>query len=124
MTNTPPNRPRIRSVVVVGVCESGKSELVRRLRAAGFAARVVAQEHSIIRELWRHQGVPDALIYLAASPATVAKRGRGIVGPAMLAIQEARLADARAAATVAVETDLLTAEEVADVVINRLQTGA
>jgi excinuclease UvrABC ATPase subunit len=124
MTNTPPDRPRIRSVVVVGVCGSGKSELVRRLCAAGFAARVVAQEHSIIRELWRHQGVPDALIYLGASPATVANRGRGIVSPSMLAIQEARLADARAAATVAVATDLLTASEVAELVIDRLKTGA
>ena len=114
----------MRTVVVVGVCGSGKTELVRRLRAAGFAARVVAQEHSIIRDLWRHQGVPDALVYLAASPESVARRGRGIVGPAMLAIQEARLAEAHAAATVAVDTDALTAAEVAEVVIGRLRDGA
>lgn len=114
----------MRTVVVVGVCGSGKTELVRRLRAVGFAARVVAQEHSIIRDLWRHQGVPDALVYLAASPESVARRGRGIVGPAMLAIQEARLAEAHAAATIAVDTDALTAAEVAEVVIGRLRDGA
>ncbi len=85
---------------------------------------MVAQEHSIIQDLWRHQGVPDALVYLAASPQTVAERGRGIVGPAMLAIQEARLADARAAATITVDTDALTAAEVAEVVIGRLRCGA
>ena len=120
MTTQPRGRPRIRTVVVVGVCGSGKSELVRRLRAAGFAARVVAQEHSIVRELWRHQGVPDALIYLAASPATVAKRGRRSVSLAILAVQDARLADARAAATITVDTNHLTAAEVANVVLTRL----
>ncbi|MBU6286726.1 MAG: hypothetical protein KGS10_01040 [Chloroflexi bacterium] len=124
MTKPVPERPCVRTVVVVGVCGSGKSELVRRLHGAGFAARVVAQEHSIIQDLWRHQGVPDALVYLAASPQTVAERGRGIVGPAMLAIQEARLADARAAATITVDTDALTAAEVAEVVLGRLRCGA
>ena len=120
MTNASLDRPRVRTVVVVGVCGSGKSELVRSLRAAGFAARVVAQEHSVIRDLWRHQGVPDALVYLAASPTEVARRGRGMVGPTLLAVQEARLTDALLAATITVDTDPLTANQVAELVLERL----
>jgi nicotinamide riboside kinase len=123
MTNASLDRPRVQTVVVVGVCGSGKSELVRSLRAAGFAARAVAQEHSVIRDLWRHQGIPDALVYLVASPAAVARRGRGMVSSAMIAVQEARLADARTAATLAVDTDPLTAKQVAAVVLEQLQDG-
>jgi hypothetical protein len=41
----------------------------------------------------------------------------------MIAVQEARLADARTAATLAVDTDPLTAKQVAAVVLEQLQDG-
>jgi len=56
-----------RRVVVVGPCASGKSSLVAALAALGYDARVCGQEHSIIRELWRHSA-PDVLIALAVDP--------------------------------------------------------
>ncbi|MBE2240245.1 MAG: hypothetical protein IAE81_20840 [Caldilineaceae bacterium] len=51
-------------IKVVGVSASGKSTLVARLRAAGWNARPVSQEHSDVEDLWKHFGFPRILIYL------------------------------------------------------------
>lgn len=109
------------TVVVVGVCGSGKTELVRRLRHHGYQARVVAQEHSFVRTLWRHQGVPDHVIVLTARPETVAERGRTTVTATILTAQVARLTDAERVATLVVATDDLSPSEVAAFVLERLR---
>jgi transketolase len=103
--------PAVR-VVVVGVCGAGKSELARRLRARGVAARSVAQEHSHVADLWRHEGEPDVLIYLGASARAVRRRGRlGLTGAA-LAEQRRRLTPARRHAHLRLATDRLSPQEV------------
>jgi hypothetical protein len=67
---------RLAWIAIVGVCGSGKSELERRLRTRGLDARAVAQEHSHVSELWRHDGEPLAVVYLGASCRTVRRRPR------------------------------------------------
>ena len=99
-------------VVLVGVCGSGKTELVRRLRLRGIDARVVAQEHSEVRTLWRHLGNPDAVVYLSARTRTVQRRGRSTLSIAILSEQRRRLADARRIATVRIRTDEVSPEVV------------
>jgi GTPase SAR1 family protein len=107
-------------VVVVGPCGSGKSTLVRRLIAHGYDARVVAQEHSAAPELWRHAGDPAALIVLEAELDTINRRRGGDFPPWLLARQHERLASARAHATLVLQTDHVTPEEVAAKVIATL----
>ena len=51
-------------IAVVGVCAAGKSTLVQALRAEGFNARQVLQEHSYVPNMWQRITNPDLLIYL------------------------------------------------------------
>jgi hypothetical protein len=55
------------TIGVVGVCGSGKSALVKRLREHGYNARHIAQEHSYAPDMWRRLIAPDILIYLKVS---------------------------------------------------------
>ena len=102
--------PRGPRVAVVGVCGSGKTTVVQQLRALGFDAYAVGQEHSVVRDLWNHQH-PDRLVYLEASLEAVrARRGPG--WPAWIyRLQQERLGDARAHATVAVDSASIPVEE-------------
>ena len=103
-------------VVVVGPCASGKTTLVDALRARGYDARVSAQEHSAVRELWK-RGEPDVLIALVASIDAVRDR-RDASWPAWLHdVQEERLAPAQDAADLVVDTSNLEADEVAERVL-------
>jgi dephospho-CoA kinase len=109
-------------VAIVGVCGAGKSELARRLRVRGIDAHAVAQEHSHVPSLWRHECEPDLLVYLAASARIVHRRGKAM-DKAQLAEQRRRLADARRHAQLHLQTDRLSAEDVERVVLARLQQG-
>ena len=103
----PTNRPL--RVVVVGPCASGKSTLVRQLRALGYNATACGQEHSEIPTLWRHSE-PDLLIALRVDLATVRQR-RGTDWPERLhEIQKLRLAAAYAAADLVLDSAALDAE--------------
>jgi len=100
-----------RRVVVVGPCASGKSSLVAALAALGYDARVCGQEHSIIRELWRHSA-PDVLIALAVDLSTIRER-RSPTWPATIyAAQQERLAPAFAAADLIIDTTQLDLDAV------------
>ena len=52
---------------VVGPCAAGKSTLVKDLRALGYQARHIAQEHSYVQDMWKQISNPDILIYLDVS---------------------------------------------------------
>jgi molybdopterin-guanine dinucleotide biosynthesis protein len=109
-------------VVVVGPCGSGKTTLVEQLRAAGYTAYAVAQEHSIIRDLWRHGGEPDALIYLDASPTTITRRRHNEFPAWLHEKQMRRLKTARERATLYLQTDQLDATEVRARVLAHLES--
>lgn len=88
-------------VAVVGVCGSGKSTIVDGLREQGIDAYDVAQEHSVIADLWRHQ-FPDFLVVLTVDLETVRER-RGPEWPGWIFdLQIERLADARQHASIVV----------------------
>ena len=108
-------------VVVVGVCASGKSSLVRALVAWGFEARSCAQEHSYVPDMWQRLARPQALIFLDAREATVRNRLRSNPSDAQIAAQRERLAHARAHCDLYLPTDSLSPADVAMQVIAWLQ---
>lgn len=90
-------------VVVVGPCASGKTTLVRNLRAMGVDARVSGQEHSSIRNLWRRLQ-PDILIALDLDLETLRQR-RDPAWPADLySVQHVRLKGAFTSANALIDT--------------------
>ena len=109
-------------IVVVGPCAAGKSTLRTRLQARGFTqVRVVAQEHSSIRDLWKMRGYPQTLIYLDVQPETAnARQGRSDWTLAAHEEQIYRLREARAACDLYLPTDDLTPDEVEERVISHL----
>lgn len=71
-------------------------------------------------DLWRHEGAPDVLVYLAASHRAVVRRGRITLTPAALAAQRRRLAEARRHAHLRIQTDRARPEEVEAAVVRFL----
>ncbi|MFP3895797.1 MAG: hypothetical protein ACLFV5_03005 [Anaerolineales bacterium] len=108
-------------VAVVGVCASGKTVLVKKLRALGYDARACAQEHSYVPHMWRLLVRPEILVYLEASLDTVWRRGRTSFDAAYLREQRFRLRHARAYSDICVNTDDLDEGEVLDVVVEALE---
>ena len=103
-------------IAVVGVCASGKTTLVAGLKAAGYDAYNVAQEHSGIHDFWakRH---PDILVMIDATMPAIHKRRVVYWDESRLEVQHKRLADARAHADLYIQTDSLTVKQVRDKVI-------
>ena len=99
-------------IAVVGPCASGKSALVRRLKALGYNARHVAQDHSYVPDMWRRLTNPDLLIYLDAELSTIARRRHIGWGERYLADERRRLRHARQHCDLYLPTDDLTEEEV------------
>lgn len=103
-------------VVVVGPCVSGKTTLVSRLKEEGIQARCVAQEHTIIPELYRH-GPSDMVVYLDVSYEEAARRRPIDWGPERLKKQKSFMESCRRAADMYVHTDGLGVEEVVKQVV-------
>ena len=123
MTAPPPPRspaPPLR-VAVVGPCASGKSTLTAALRAAGYEARMPAQEHSYVADMWRRLVDPDVLIYLDITYEALLARRPHFGEVEYLAREKARLRHARAHADLVVDTSQLTADEVRAVVMSFLR---
>jgi hypothetical protein len=97
-------------VIIAGVCWSGKSVLAEGLSALGYDAHPVAQEHSLVQELFLRTE-PDAVIYLEAEDATVAERKQTSWQPSQLAEQRRRLKLARQRADIRLHTDGLAPPE-------------
>lgn len=97
-------------IVVVGSCASGKTTMVARLRDLGLDATVVAQEHSEIPTLWMRSR-PDFLVLLEADLQTVRKRRDWHWPEPVYRAQERRLANARAAADIVIDTAKTDVEE-------------
>jgi GTPase SAR1 family protein len=113
--NQEPDPVDPRRVVVVGPCGSGKTTLVERLRAQGYDARVVAQEHSIVRDLWRRRE-PDVVVALNLDLATLRRRRSPTWSADILEKQHDRLRDAFAAADIVIDTGRHGEAEVVEIV--------
>ena len=111
-------------IAVVGPCAAGKSSLVRRLKALGYNARSVAQDHSYVPDMWRRITDPDLLIYLDAKLSSIARRRHIAWGERYLNDERHRLRHARQHCDLYLPTDDLMEEQVARQVIDFLETQA
>ncbi len=99
---------------IVGPCGAGKSTLVSGLRADGYNARHIAQEHSYVADMWRRLTNPDILIYLEVSyENTIARRKLDWTMDEYLE-QNRRLRHARQYADLVIDTNTLTVQQVHD----------
>lgn len=111
-------------IAVVGVCAAGKSTLVASLRAQGWNARQVAQEHSYAPAMWQRITNPDVLIYLDASLDIIRRRRRDPDFPLWILEQEiSRLRQARLQCHLYVNTDPFTPDQVLEIVMAWLAEG-
>lgn len=115
--------PDPRKIVLVGPCASGKTTLAHRLQAHGHEVRVCGQEHSGIRDFWRHMH-PDVLIALDVDLATLRQRRSAAWPESLYNVQRGRLASAFAAADIVVDSTSNDADEVADHVLNWLRASS
>lgn len=97
-------------ILIVGVCASGKTTLSLGLRELGYNARSLAQEHSVSGKLWQRYK-PDLLIVLNCRYETIKQRKLISWGPKRYQAQLKLLANAREHATLIVDTDEFTPEE-------------
>lgn len=113
---------RLPLIKVVGASGSGKSTLVAGLRKLGYRARPVSQEHSDVPDLWQQFDRPFVVIYLYCDLATQRRRRPGsAVSPDTARIEEHRLAAARQAADLRIDSSSLTPEEVLKLAVVYLQ---
>ncbi|MHC1740937.1 MAG: hypothetical protein AB9897_07490 [Anaerolineaceae bacterium] len=105
---------------IVGVCASGKSTLTQNLHEIGVNCRHIAQEHSYVKDMWQRLTKPDFLIFLQVSyPNTLIRRK---LNWTLDEYQEQlfRLRHAFEYADLIIDTDLLTQEQVLELVTSTL----
>jgi len=102
---------------VVGPCAAGKSTLIAGLNELGFRTRHIAQEHSYVKDMWQRLTNPDVLVFLDASYPTTVRRRRLDWTEADWQEQQHRLRHAREHADLYLDTDLLSAAEVLERVV-------
>ena len=98
-------------VLIVGPCAAGKSTLAQGLRAHGFSAHLVAQEHSGIANLWRKHEA-RAMLYLDVDLPNVHRRGRPAFPDWLHQKQRSRLLEAQQAADCYIDTAPLSIPDV------------
>lgn len=102
--------------MVVGTCASGKTTIVRELKARGFEAATCSQEHTTNPYLWRRKE-PRFLVVLQCKEATVQKR-RGRVFPKGLHKKQVqRLGKARKHCHLFLPTDDLTISDAVEKIV-------
>jgi ABC-type Mn2+/Zn2+ transport system ATPase subunit len=128
MTTTDPHRsgqrsktPSERLIGIVGPCGAGKSTLEAGLKARGYHARAIVQEHSYVPYMWQRLTNPDLLIFLQASCSVGARRRQLNWTEAEWQEQQRRLGHARQHANFYLDTDTLGAEEVLRIVVKFLE---
>lgn len=107
---------------VVGPCAAGKTTLIAGLRALGYRAKHIAQEHSYVPTMWQKMTNPDILIYLNVSyPQSILRRQLNWT-MAEYETQLQRLRHARQHADLEIETDNLTPEQVLAVALDYIKS--
>jgi predicted ATPase len=94
-----------RKIVVVGPCAAGKTTLVAALIERGYNAYAVAQEHSIVRDLWNRRD-PDVVVALDLDLAVLRQRRSPTWSADIYARQHERLQPAFAAAHLLIDTGI------------------
>jgi predicted metal-dependent hydrolase len=115
---------RTGGIGVVGPCGSGKTTLIAGLQQHGIAARQIAQEHSIVQDMWRRLGAPDLLVFLDGSFETCTVRKHFDWPLADYQEQRRRLEHARRECNIYLATDGLTPQEVLEEVLRALAAPA
>lgn len=125
MQNESPKIPQDQNplVGIVGVCASGKSSLIARLKDHGIKAKHIAQEHSFVKDMWLRITNPDILIFLDASYQTTLSRRRTNWNETDWVEQQRRLFHARQHAHLYVQTDDLSIDGVFEIVFSFLQNS-
>ena len=111
---------------VVGPCGAGTTTLIQGLRANGYLAKHIAQEHSYVPQMWSRLTNPDILIYLDVSYPLSIQRRRIDWTSSEYSKQLRRLKHARENADFYLNTDDLTPQEILQQVaefIDRYQIG-
>ena len=110
------------TIKVVGPCKSGKSTLAAGLIQHGYQARVCAQEHSEVPDMWERIAPTDILIYLDVSLTSIQRRSdRDDWTQAILDRQNRRLAHARHCSDIFLATDDLSPTQVLRRVLDSLE---
>jgi adenylate kinase len=108
------------SILIVGICGSGKSSVVTKLQEMGFDVRACAQEHSCVKSMWRKLD-PDVLIVLDCSYETIKSRRNVSWGLERIKVQKEKLEDALNNCDLYLNSDNLTLEETVEKIINYLE---
>lgn len=106
---------------VVGPCGAGKSSLVASLKARGFTARHIAQEHSYVADMWKRLTNPDILIFLEVSYENTILRRKLDWTSGEYTEQLRRLRHARQYADLVIDTNQLTLAQVIETAIAFIQ---
>jgi len=105
---------------VVGPCAAGKSTLVAKLKALGYQAKHIAQEHSYVQAMWQRIGKPDILIYLDVSYSSSINRKNLNWTVKEYDTQIQRLTHARQHADIYIQTDQYDVHQVQETVLSIL----
>jgi predicted metal-dependent hydrolase len=90
------------------------------LQQHGIAARQIAQEHSIVQDMWRRIGAPDLLVFLDGAYETCTTRKRFDWPVTDYQEQRRRLEHARRECDIYLVTDGLTPQAVLEQVLRAL----
>lgn len=105
---------------VVGNCVAGKSTLVDALKALGYAAVNIPQEHSVSKRFWRRLK-PDFLICLRCTLATARQRRQIQWGQERLNEQWNMLSEAKENSHLILDTDELSKEDVLRLAVRAIE---
>jgi deoxyadenosine/deoxycytidine kinase len=109
---------------VVGPCGSGKSTLIAGLEKRGYRCRHIAQEHSYVKTMWQQLTNPDILIFLHCSFENSSARRKLNWVRADHEEQMRRLSHALEHASLTIDTNALTPEQVLQRVLAYLQDNS
>ncbi|MBM7623214.1 hypothetical protein [Sporohalobacter salinus] len=110
------------TILIVGICASGKSSVVERLKELGFDAYTCAQEHSCVKSLWTKLA-PDVLVVLDCDYETIKQRRKVQWGEERIKVQKKRLQNALENCDLYLKTDDLNLEETVREIIKYLFTN-
>jgi deoxyadenosine/deoxycytidine kinase len=97
---------------VVGPCAAGKTTLIVALSKLGYRAHHIAQEHSYVADMWQRISKPDLLIYLDVSYPVSMQRRPMNWSEADFLEQVHRLVHARQHASLYIDSNNLTPDDV------------